>query len=217
MPHIFAAPDNTGLYILHDDTKDGVAQQEGEACQGEERDIAYDCWPDGNGDIMKQLLQPYNIEAVIEIYRKPRTGIEVDKGSKNGALIEPATYPRKGLCQYHKYQGGIGQEIKVGRELIDLHIHSVAVTAYAIDYHKKRYGNDNPAVYGRLFSIIEPGKGEYRIAENLVGKEGYRHDSTAQQQIGIRRPEVLLHDIHNRKQCRHNKIYGDKPQGVEFV
>lgn len=81
MPHIFATLHNACLYILHDDAEDGIAQQEGETCQGEKCSIAYGSWFCGDGYVVEQLLQPYDIEAVIEIYRKPRTGIEVDKWS----------------------------------------------------------------------------------------------------------------------------------------
>ena len=91
MPYGFAAPDNAGLYILHDDAEDGIAQQKGEACQGEEHGIAYGGRLCGDGYVMKQLLQPYDIEAVIEVYREAGAGIEVDTGSECGVLIEPAT------------------------------------------------------------------------------------------------------------------------------
>ena len=37
------------------------------------------------------ILQPYDIEAVIEVYREAGAGIEVDTASEGGVLIEPAT------------------------------------------------------------------------------------------------------------------------------
>lgn len=66
------------------------------------------------------------------------------------------------------------------------------MTAYTIGYNKERYDNDNPTVYGQLLPIIEACKSKYRIAEYGVGENGYRYDSTTQQQIGIRRPEVFF-------------------------
>ena len=91
LPYGFAAPDNAGLYVLHEDAEDGIAQQKGEACQGEERGIAYGGRLCGDGYVMKQFLQPYDIEAVIEVYREAGAGIEVDTASEGGVLIEPAT------------------------------------------------------------------------------------------------------------------------------
>lgn len=91
------------------------------------------------------------------------------------------------------------------------------MAAYATGHEKERQEQDNPTVYGRLSSIVEPGKSKYRIAEYGVGKEGYRPDGTPQQQIGIRRPEALFYGVHNGQQGCHGKIYGNEPQDVELV